>query len=734
MADPRLMAGGQDAQRLMDLIQQDGTAALNPRATKAYTSRYKNAIYEYYISNLLSGPKTQIVNTASNAGKLLFHIAKRPMEIRFNRMLWDEGKDQYTEGETAALIFGMIGGIKDGWRVLSDGLRMEDMDRVRLRAIDPRLPGGSKIETTETNSISSQAFGLKRRVTAKTQAKEAARLKYGQDITGEVEGEGLTIGKAMSALDAPEGKVPVTAENIVAWHLDYLGSAVRIPNRVLGSVDGFFKAVNYRMELHAQAYRIAKNEGLEGDALATRVHAIIENPPDEIGQRASDVAHMNTFTTELGPMGRKRQAVINDSMALRVLLPFIRTPTNLAKDALNHTPLAVVNPNFIRGLKTGGEDATRRTASLASGSMAAFVVAGMVAEGRITGAGPPDRSSRMYRNANGIPSFGIQGYDPTTGEPMWFKYDRTDPFGLSMGVMATAAELMGHVSEEDAVTIGQLVTYGFTQSMLSKTYVRSMADLVKVAYGQADAGHWAADRVTGLLPFSSLMRQTKLPARVGEVLAGGDFTDPKFEKARQGRSATTDPEFAKGKEQWTEQQKQLWLGIEESISRIAVGYGYGQDLPVRHDELGNELGPKHGYPGTLGTAINMLSPIAASVDENDPLYNVLQATKPGGFGNISDTIRAPGRVAAAVKMHAEAFERYKFLSGQDFQARMRPVAAGWVAEDMVQGVASWQSEFLEDQIRKSRDMAKKIIFQEYPELLSLSIEKGQKQLERFAGE
>ena len=48
----------------------------------------------------------------------------------------------------------------------------------------------------------------------------------------------------------------------IARGVDLLGEMVRLPGRFLTAEDEFFKAVGYRMELHARAFRKASDEGL----------------------------------------------------------------------------------------------------------------------------------------------------------------------------------------------------------------------------------------------------------------------------------------------------------------------------------------------------------------------------------------------------------------------------------------------------------------------------------------
>jgi hypothetical protein len=58
------------------------------------------------------------------------------------------------------------------------------------------------------------------------------------------------------------------------------------------------------MELHAQAFRQARSEGLEGAALDQRVAAMVADPPPNIRLAAADAALYNTFSNPNGAFGQ----------------------------------------------------------------------------------------------------------------------------------------------------------------------------------------------------------------------------------------------------------------------------------------------------------------------------------------------------------------------------------------------------------------------------------------------
>jgi hypothetical protein len=115
------------------------------------------------------------------------------------------------------------------------------------------------------------------------------------------------------------------------------GRVVRIPGRLLVAADEMFKTVFWNLQVGAEAYRIAKREGLEGQALTDRIQQLRNNPDSEAGQRAFDKALELTFQEETG-ISDVLSGVRRDVPALKYILPFVRTPTNIIRAGVRKSP------------------------------------------------------------------------------------------------------------------------------------------------------------------------------------------------------------------------------------------------------------------------------------------------------------------------------------------------------------------------------------------------------------
>ena len=175
------------------------------------------------------------------------------------------------------------------------------------------------------------------------------------------------------------------------------------------------------MELQAQAFRMAAGEGLEGDDLARRMQDIIDNPPENIELAAVDAQRYQTFTNELGPAGKSFQSFVGKFPAARVIVPFIRTPTNIIKYVGEHSPVApAINKGIREDILAGGARRDLALAKMATGSMAMAIAADYTLSGDITGGGPKNPQLRSAKMATGWQPYSIKVGDK------YYSYSRSN--------------------------------------------------------------------------------------------------------------------------------------------------------------------------------------------------------------------------------------------------------------------------------------------------------------------
>jgi hypothetical protein len=264
--------------------------------------------------------------------------------------------------------------------------------------------------------------------------------------------------------------------------IDLLGTGVRLPGRFLMASDEFFKTINFRMELHAQAVRQAGNEGLTGKDAGRRAAALI-NDPDFLARvkpMADEFADYQTFTKPLGEGGQAISAWRSSHPAAKIVVPFLRTPVNIFKYVGERTPfLNRISSQVRADLAAGGARGDMARARTQLGGMVMASSAVLASSGYITGRGPRDPNLRREWLENNQP------YSVKIGGT-WHSYNRLDPLGATLGMAADFADIVGELDEVDASQLAAAIGLSVSNNMLSKTYLTGVADILEAIESPAD--------------------------------------------------------------------------------------------------------------------------------------------------------------------------------------------------------------------------------------------------------
>lgn len=266
------------------------------------------------------------------------------------------------------------------------------------------------------------------------------------------------------------------------------GDIIRLPGRALLTEDEFFKTMGYYMELNSLAMRQATKEGLTGRARAERIVEIKRNPPEDISLAAIDAARYQTFTKPLGPMGKAIQQFTNSHPGWKLLVPFVRTPTNIIKFYGERSPLGLFSQEIRKDLKDPGPKGDIARARMAMGTVISTVVAKMASEGHITGGGPQEPSARAAYYAAGKQPYSIRLGDT------YYSLSRLEPLGMIFGVSADFAEISGYATEAEADEIAAAITLSVTKNLTSKTWLKGFSDFVQAS---TDPGRYLEKFVHG---------------------------------------------------------------------------------------------------------------------------------------------------------------------------------------------------------------------------------------------
>jgi len=298
------------------------------------------------------------------------------------------------------------------------------------------------------------------------------------DITGAVFGikEGV-----QAALKAWKEEMPSDAlikmENMVRTGAipGKTGEVIRTPGRALLAADEFFKSINYSAEIYRSAWQQAMKEKTPKADFVNRVANIVQNPTETMMIAARKEAAYRTFTDPLGKAGNAIIRARDTIPGAKYIVPFVRTPANIAKFALERTPL-----NFVRlGVKVakGELSGVRLSEELAKpmiGTAIAAAVIPFVLEGKITGGGPKDKAEReMLQNT------GWQPYAFKLGDK-YLSYGRLEPIGSIFGMSADFVDLInsGEASSKEISDYAEGIAMSVSKNLTSKTFMKGVSSAV----------------------------------------------------------------------------------------------------------------------------------------------------------------------------------------------------------------------------------------------------------------
>jgi hypothetical protein len=366
-----------------------------------------------WINGLLSNPTTHAKNIAGNTFFGGLQIPERALASvigKTRNFMFKGGEEAISGNEIYAQAMGFLQGIREGGEIAA-------------RAFKSNTPTDpfQKIEATRLN-------------------REPFEVDFGDSDTG----------KAMSGA------------------LKYWGKIVTLPGRALMAEDEFFKAVGYRMELNALAtresekmYKSLVDSGIAPDNAARQaadfMADMLANPTDDIRDAAMAVSRTVTFTRELEPALQGIQRAAQNPL-IKMFVPFIKTPTNIALEAITRTPgLNFASPRFWGDWNAGGIRRDQAIARVTLGGAMIYSVSAGVFEGRVTGYGPMRMEDKKALEGTGWQQFSFVFDAKDVSEEMMARFEKLttvsrgpdkvyisyaglEPIGTLLGIGATSGE------------------------------------------------------------------------------------------------------------------------------------------------------------------------------------------------------------------------------------------------------------------------------------------------------
>ena len=329
-----------------------------------------------------------------------------------------------------------------------------------------------------------------------------------------------------------------------------IARTVRTPLRALTAGDEFFKQMAYRSYLS----QVAVREAIAAGASRTKIVGKLPNGKeisefdqmvanrfrqgfDETGligidKDAARFAQEVTFTKDLEGVLGKIQEATNEAPFLKQIIPFVKTPSNLAIQAVQRTPFALakksIRDDYLFGTSKNAEQIAAIRGRITTGSILLLSIATYSMSGNITGGYHPDPSIREIQQSQGMVEYAFK----IPGTDKWIQYGRLDPIGMLIGFAADLTSIYQDIDEKDKIKIennilGQIVRsmesgteeqLGTTdkiqnfaaanyksmyKNIASKTYLRGLTDFVKAMDGEAvqdGMSWWFNNKVASYVP------------------------------------------------------------------------------------------------------------------------------------------------------------------------------------------------------------------------------------------
>lgn len=224
---------------------------------------------------------------------------------------------------------------------------------------------------------------------------------------------------------------------------------------------------------------------------------------------------MATFQQELLPntLGKWVQSGVEQHQWMRLMLPFVKTPTNIIRYGWKLTPgLNLLQQEYREMLKgaMGPELKAQATGQMMMGGLFMGSAAFLVSQGTITGGGPRD-----YKMAQELKATGWQPYSAVVshsdGTKNYIPLDRMDPMVIPFGIMADLMDalhaLEGEETPEVQAAVGGLLV-AVSRQFTDKTYLTGVGQTLDALMQPEDRlKSWATNTVSNFIPFSAGLRQ-----------------------------------------------------------------------------------------------------------------------------------------------------------------------------------------------------------------------------------
>ncbi len=541
--------------------------------------RGRDIVIESTIAGMLTGTTTHIVNTISGLGTIASEIHDR----LFSGMIYGKGSVINGKAEAKAMLHGLTGFV----------------DAI-YAAKTAFWTGHSRF------GDNSEKAGQMNRGWSK---ENLYLLAHG--IKDEMSREEIEAIGGMGGLS-----------KIVYDSFDLVGKANRaISTNIMIGSDEFLRTLAYNMQRRALAFREmekAKKSGM-GEEKAQEIYNNImddQKCPQELHDELVEYTRYLTFQDPINPESgwKNIENIRHKHPELMLVMPFLRTPLNIAKWVGTRTPLiANMFSEYRDAMSNNGDMRTKQLteARMLTGSLLWHTALMLAGSGLLTGSGPTDEDEKEMLYATGWRpnSLHING--------KYYELGRLDPVATFLSTMASFVEIASDLDHADLSEVAAATMGSALKVAGDKYYLSGLSDFLMVFRdGERYGAPFLTKLAANIVPFSGARRT---------VTKG---IDPVMREARD---------------------LVHMIAKDTPLASMAAA--------ARRTPLG-EVVKYHG-----GSLSRMFSPVHTGEDAGDPVYDEMYRLSDNQALNIGKPQRWFRSKDKSLKLDSHQYSRYLELSG-----------------------------------------------------------------------
>lgn len=468
------------------------------------------------MNSLVSGPSTQAVNMITTA----YMTIARPLERTIGAL---PGASNVLGRVASGIDSALTGGANGTYKSALAGQRMGVMGRA--------IRQYTFMGTSLWDGLQS---GFKSMLANDSQLAPHSVEMYGSPVK-QANGDYLLRNPApgSQAMDGSFFKPATSAGNITYNLLSAPGLLLSAPNRILGGADEMHKFITYRSYVltnaASEAHLQVAGKGLSAADQKAQMQAYIQQrvsaafgPNGEaLDKSALLEAQKATFTQDLGEgtLGKSVQTLTQNFPPARLVLPFVKTPTNVIRMGWQMTPGLNLLQGEYRSMlmgTMGPEAQAQATGQWMAGTLFMGMGGYLASQGMITGGGPTDPKARQTLTDAGWKPYSIRT-ESADGTPTYTSFGRFDPAAIPLGMIADISDSL-HYTQWDGTDEGMspaieaaigAVTLSMAKQFSSRSYLMGLQQSLQALMEPDKQGATMAGSMAGsFVPYSAFMRQT----------------------------------------------------------------------------------------------------------------------------------------------------------------------------------------------------------------------------------